>query len=184
MNVNYSEIEPQTLTTRDNKEDGLKEWQFYAYGVGHFMNDLGGAIYFNYLFYFLKRIVKTEAAPAAFLAGQITDGIATPIVGFLSDRTQTRFGTPFILMCRTEITMVRWWLHNLSDWLLPHLPKRQEALARHNSGVGTLLLYCFHVYCEHWVGSCPDISHEPGAIPHLFPKEKSKNLIDLGSAQQ
>lgn len=56
------------------------------------MNDLGGAIYFNYLLYFLKRIVATASAPAAFLAGQITDGLATPIVGFLSDRTHTRFG--------------------------------------------------------------------------------------------
>ena len=56
------------------------------------MNDLGSAIYFNYLFYFLIRIVKTSWAPLAFLAGQITDGIATPLVGYLSDKSQTKYG--------------------------------------------------------------------------------------------
>ena len=34
----------------------------------------------------------TEAAPSALLAGQIADGIATPIVGMLSDKFNTRIG--------------------------------------------------------------------------------------------
>jgi len=40
----------------------------------------------------LKRVVKTPAAPSALLAGQIADGIATPLVGYFSDRTKTKFG--------------------------------------------------------------------------------------------
>jgi Na+/melibiose symporter-like transporter len=36
--------------------------------------------------------VKTEAASSALLAGQICDGIATPIVGMLSDRYHTSIG--------------------------------------------------------------------------------------------
>lgn len=57
------------------------------------MNDLGGAIYFNYLLYFLKRVVMTPCAPTAFLVGQIVDGIITPLVGYVSDKTpNTKWG--------------------------------------------------------------------------------------------
>lgn len=64
----------------------------WAYGIGHFVNDLVAACWFNYLFFFLKKVVNTEAAASALLAGQICDGIATPIVGVLSDRFDTRIG--------------------------------------------------------------------------------------------
>ena len=63
-----------------------------GYGVGHFINDLVAACWFNYLFFFLKRVVKTPAASAALLSGQICDGIATPVVGYLSDKFKTRLG--------------------------------------------------------------------------------------------
>lgn len=58
----------------------------------YFVNDLAAACWFNYLFFFLKKVVETEAAAAAILAGQICDGIATPIVGVLSDKFQTSIG--------------------------------------------------------------------------------------------
>lgn len=56
-----------------------------AYGLGHCLNDLTAACWFNYLLFFLTTVVHTRAAPLALLIGQITDGIATPLVGFLSD---------------------------------------------------------------------------------------------------
>lgn len=70
----------------------MSKLHIWAYGVGHFVNDLAAACWFNYLFYFLKKIVQTDAATSALLAGQICDGIATPIVGILSDKTKTRIG--------------------------------------------------------------------------------------------
>ena len=63
-----------------------------AYGVGHFLNDMTATCWFNYLLFFLTEVVKTDAGPYAILAGQLADGIATPIVGALSDRTKTRIG--------------------------------------------------------------------------------------------
>lgn len=78
--------------TEDHRFDGLTTLHFWAYGVGHFVNDLVAAVWFNYLFYYLKKVVRTEAAAAALLAGQIFDGLATPTVGILSDRIKTRFG--------------------------------------------------------------------------------------------
>ena len=65
---------------------------FWAYGVGHFMNDMVATCWFNYMLYFLDKVVKTPAAPYAILCGQIADGLATPIVGALSDRTRTKIG--------------------------------------------------------------------------------------------
>ena len=50
------------------------------------------ACWFNYLLYFLSKVVQTEAAPAAILSGQIVDGVMTPVVGLLSDKTNTRIG--------------------------------------------------------------------------------------------
>lgn len=74
--------------------------KIFGYGVGHFVNDLVAACWFNYLFFFLQRVVKTPAAPSALLAGQIADGIATPIVGYFSDRTKTKYGqrTPWYVI--------------------------------------------------------------------------------------
>lgn len=37
-------------------------------------------------------MVKTDAASTALLAGQICDGIATPIIGMLSDKIHTSIG--------------------------------------------------------------------------------------------
>jgi Na+/melibiose symporter-like transporter len=45
----------------------------------------------------LKKVVKTQAAPSALLAGQLADGIATPIVGYLSDRTKTKYGIKYLI---------------------------------------------------------------------------------------
>jgi len=56
------------------------------------VNDLAAGCWFNYLFYFLRKIVHTDAASTAILSGQICDGIATPVVGLLSDRFNTSIG--------------------------------------------------------------------------------------------
>jgi Na+/melibiose symporter-like transporter len=61
--------------------------------VGHFFNDLTAACWFNFLLYYLKRVVKTPSATTMFFVGQITDGIATPTIGYLSDKFRTRYGT-------------------------------------------------------------------------------------------
>lgn len=60
--------------------------------MGHFLNDLTAACWFNYLLFFLKTVVKTSAGSTALLAGQICDGFATPIVGYLSDKYETKIG--------------------------------------------------------------------------------------------
>jgi Na+/melibiose symporter-like transporter len=83
----------------NNRFDDLDRLKILAYGVGHFINDLVAACWFNYLLYYLKRVVQTDAAVAALLSGQFCDGVATPIVGYVSDKYRTKWGqrTPWYI---------------------------------------------------------------------------------------
>jgi len=60
--------------------------------VGHLLNDLTAACWFNYLLFYLQTVVKTSAAPIALLSGQFFDGITTPIAGYYSDKYDTKYG--------------------------------------------------------------------------------------------
>ncbi|KAL4509928.1 hypothetical protein ABPG72_010121 [Tetrahymena utriculariae] len=79
--------QPQQL-----RYDGLNTIQEWAYSVGHFMNDLTAACWFNYLLYWLKQVIQFQYASWSMLSGQVFDAISTPLVGYLSDKTNTRFG--------------------------------------------------------------------------------------------
>lgn len=105
------------VRTKSKRFDALTNIQILGYGVGHFINDLVAACWFNYLFFFLKHIVDTPAASAAILAGQITDGVATPIVGVLSDRSKTRFGM-YRVKHRSENALVCVWF-GVGECMLP-----------------------------------------------------------------
>ena len=65
-----------------------------SYGVGHVLNDLVASCWFSYLLVFLRTVLlfRSTQAGLLLLIGQISDGLATPVVGLLSDRTQSRFG--------------------------------------------------------------------------------------------
>jgi hypothetical protein len=84
--------------------------------------------WWGHLLYFLKRIVGTKSAPGAFLAGQIIDGLATPVVGFLSDRTHTRYGEKNY-DDRSEETVVCGRIHSVSDRLLSHVSEYQKTIS-------------------------------------------------------
>jgi hypothetical protein len=88
----------------------MSKVMIWAYGVGHFINDLVAACWFNFLFYYLKRVVETPASNAALLSGQICDGIATPIVGYISDKYNTRWGKLIFLSKVKELP------GTFSDW--------------------------------------------------------------------
>lgn len=76
------------------KRDGLKPIHFGAYAVGHVYNDLCATCWFLYLLFFLTDVRKWSEAKAGFavLSGQIADGIATQLVGYLSDKFNPRIG--------------------------------------------------------------------------------------------
>lgn len=65
-----------------------------VYGTGHVFNDLAAACWFNYLLYYLTEVLELESSLAGgvMLAGQIIDGICTPLVGFYSDEFDSSLG--------------------------------------------------------------------------------------------
>lgn len=75
-------------------KDGLTMLNIAAYSVGHLGNDLCAAMWFFYLSWYLKRVVNLDAtlAGGCLLSGQLADGITTPLVGLLSDKSNTRWG--------------------------------------------------------------------------------------------
>ena len=65
-----------------------------GYGVGHVFNDMCASMWFTYLlvfYHFVLRLPNTYAG-LLLLIGQIADASATPIIGFLCDKTRTRYG--------------------------------------------------------------------------------------------
>lgn len=51
-----SEKMKDPVTLADLKLDALTPIHIYGYGVGHFLNDLCAACWFNYLLYYLKSV--------------------------------------------------------------------------------------------------------------------------------
>ncbi|MFP4152080.1 MAG: MFS transporter [Alkalispirochaeta sp.] len=72
----------------------LTRRQKAGYGIG----DLGGNLFFTmagfYLLFYLTDVVGLPAglAGAALMIGKIWDAVTDPVVGYLSDRTDSRFG--------------------------------------------------------------------------------------------
>ena len=60
-----------------------------AYGVGHVFNDLAASMWFTYLILFYHKVIQLDNALAGtlLLIGQLVDGLATPIIGYLCDIT-------------------------------------------------------------------------------------------------
>jgi Na+/melibiose symporter-like transporter len=61
-----------------------------GFGAGVVLNDACASCWFNFLFVFLERVQGLSGAQvgAVFLAGQLSDAVATPLIGYLADRAQ------------------------------------------------------------------------------------------------
>lgn len=65
-----------------------------AYGVGHVFNDMCASMWFTYFILFFHAVLRIPNLYAGLLVliGQTADGLATPVVGFLCDRTENWYG--------------------------------------------------------------------------------------------
>lgn len=59
-----------------------------SYAVGHFLNDLCASMWFTYLLVYFHSVLgfSTTYAGALLLAGQVADGLCTPLVGYEADQ--------------------------------------------------------------------------------------------------
>jgi Na+/melibiose symporter-like transporter len=85
---------PKIVMHEQVTRDGLDKYSIGAYAVGHFSNDLCAAAWFTYVLFYVEKVVKLNDFIAGFviLSGQIADAITTPIVGFYSDKIETKIG--------------------------------------------------------------------------------------------
>jgi Na+/melibiose symporter-like transporter len=64
-----------------------------GFGIGHHLNDMCASCWFTYLLVYLQKgsvSLPSGVAGAVFLAGQVADAVATPMVGLASDATPPR----------------------------------------------------------------------------------------------
>ncbi|KAH7482219.1 hypothetical protein PRIC1_008296 [Phytophthora ramorum] len=75
--------------------------RFLSYGVGHVLNDMCASTWFSYLLVFLRHAVQMSPVDSAVVmfCGQIADGLATPLVGVLSDKSS---GLPLLGLGRRK----------------------------------------------------------------------------------
>ena len=74
--------------------DGISPLVLSGYAVGHCANDLCASLWFLYLGYYLIEVVglTKNVTGLCLLSGQIADGIATPLIGYLSDKFDCKLG--------------------------------------------------------------------------------------------
>ena len=107
--------------------EGIPKFTTFAFSVGHVLNDMAACCWFTYLLIYLENTVLFHPGEAGviMLSGQIADGIATPIVGLLSDssscmtvlgwrfckRTKFHFfGTILVALCYSGV-----WIYSPFD---------------------------------------------------------------------
>ena len=85
--------------------------------LGFGVCDLGGNLFFTALgFYALKYLTDTVGVAAALagillMIGKVVDAFWDPVLGFLSDRTKTRWGRrrPYLLFASAPMALAMWW---------------------------------------------------------------------------
>ncbi|MEB3161360.1 MAG: MFS transporter, partial [Synechocystis sp.] len=107
-----------------------------AYGAGDFGPAIAANILVFYLLFFLTDVAGLPAglAGSVLMIGKIFDAINDPIIGLLSDRTQTRWGRrlPWMLAGIVPFAILNW-----AEWIIPHFSD--------NRGVNQWGLFAYYV---------------------------------------
>ncbi|HEY9661444.1 MAG TPA: MFS transporter, partial [Allocoleopsis sp.] len=90
-----------------------------AYGVGEVSRAAIQNIRVVFLLYFLTNVAGLNAALAGtlLLIGRIWDGINDPIVGWLSDRTRSRWGKRYPWIVGGSVPLA---VFSVLQWVVPH----------------------------------------------------------------
>uniref|UniRef100_A0A7E4W2W1 Major facilitator superfamily domain-containing protein 12 n=1 Tax=Panagrellus redivivus TaxID=6233 RepID=A0A7E4W2W1_PANRE len=83
----------------DNHPPEISRVKVFGFSLGHMFNDMCASMWFTYLMIYLEKVLKMRSwrAGTLMLIGQVTDGLATPLIGVISDskllpQAVTRFG--------------------------------------------------------------------------------------------
>lgn len=142
-----------------------------AYGMGHVLNDICASLWFTYLLVFFQLVLQFSNWEAGFLllVGQIADALATPFVGFQSDRNRgvccnyTKrkswhlFGTTCVLCAFPSIFSPCFLCDNTQKWV-------------------QLLYYSIFIVIFQFGWAAVQISHL-SLIPELTPNEHDRTRL-------
>lgn len=94
----------------------------FSYGVGEFASEVPGSVLVFFFLFFLTNVVGLNAglAGTVLLVGKVWDAINDPIIGWLSDRTNSRWGRRYPWMVVAAIPLgisfaLLWWIPPLND---------------------------------------------------------------------
>ncbi len=105
-------------------QGGMRASQKVGYAIGDLAIAVRNAAVLNFLLFFYTNVVLLDAwlAGLALAIGRVWDGFNDPLVGYLSDRTRSRYGRrrPYLLAAALPLA--------LSFWLLFRPPAGLEAM--------------------------------------------------------
>ncbi|MEB3232077.1 MAG: MFS transporter [Leptolyngbyaceae bacterium] len=127
-----------------------------AYGVGTMGISATGSLLAFCLMFFLTDVAGLSAALASYVLviGQVSDAISDPIIGMLSDRTQTRWGRryPWIV-----IGAVPFGLSFFLLWLIP-IQNNDGLLFAYYVVIGIIYKTCYTAVYLPYVSLTPELS--------------------------
>lgn len=104
------------------KNSGINLSTKVAYGVGEFASEITGSVLAFFFLFFLTNVAGINAGLAGviLLIGKIWDAVNDPIIGWLSDRTQSRWGRRYPWMVLGAIPLgiafaLLWWIPPVSS---------------------------------------------------------------------
>ena len=126
-----------------------------SYAAGHVLNDLVASCWFSYLLVFLRTVLLFPSTQAGLLLliGQISDGLATPVVGFLSDKTDIRFGKRRAWITIGSLIVA------LSFPPIFHQPFLSSLSSSTSSLALLVLYYAFFIVIFQWAWASVQVSH-------------------------
>ncbi|WP_228016554.1 MFS transporter, partial [Leptolyngbya ectocarpi] len=123
-----------------------------GYGVGEMSKEIPNSILVFFLFFFFTNVVglSPSLAGSVLLVSKVWDAVNDPLVGWLSDRTQSRWGRrfPWMLWGAVPLGLSFWML-----WLIPPFSSQWQLFTYY-----TFVLFLFY-------GALTVV-----AIPHSTPK--------------
>lgn len=94
-------MEDKSSSKVAQKGDTISVWMKLGYGVGDFSFNLGYQTTAFFLLYFLTDVFAISAAAAGsiFLVSKLWDAVSDPLMGFITDKTKSRWGSkrPYLL---------------------------------------------------------------------------------------
>ncbi len=107
-------------TVRESRASRLPLRVKLGFGIG----DLGGNLFFTamgfYSLFYLTDVVGISAALAgtAILLGKFWDAVTDPLMGYISDRTTSRWGRrrPYFLFGALPLLLTMWWFFSAPDF--------------------------------------------------------------------